>query len=361
MKSTLFNYILGLFLRYAIALMLGLSGLLSIFDLLANADEVLSENKHGLRASLAYMSLRFPAILTLIIPFASMLAAMAVLARFVQHSEMLAMRAAGITIYRIAGILLFAATLLACLHFYIAEAHRPVATRKLNSWSQADYKGMPPRQPRHALPAWFAAPDYLIHVGNAAPDGRNIYDLTIVARDKQGLITHGYRAGRAVYAHGRWHLYDVASAHAEAARAKRAEDRQKINLDIALRPADFSRLRDNPDEMSFADLAGYIRHPGITASGDVRASLWLQQKLAAPLAGLVLVLIAMPLGLHVGRQSRLMGYSTGVIGTAFTYFVAARILLSLGEAGILVPAIAVWTPPFVFAAIAWWLLVIAQE
>lgn len=361
MSPTLFNYILGLFLRYAIALILGLSGLLSIFDLLANAGEVLSENKHGLRASLAYISLRFPAILTLIIPFSSMLAAMAALTRLVQHGEMLSMRAAGITIYRIAGIFLFAATLLACLHFYIAEAHRPEASRKLNSWSSADYKGMPPRQPRHALPAWFAAPDYLIHVAEAAPDGRNIYNLTVVARDKQGLITRGYKAGRAVYAHGRWHLYDVASVHAESAQAKQAEDDNRISLDIALQPADFSRLRDNPDEMSFTDLAGYIRHPGITASGDLRASLWLQQKLAAPLAGLVLVLIAMPLGLHVGRQSRFMAYSAGIIGAAFTYFVAARILLSLAEGGIMMPAIAVWTPPVVFAAIAWWLLVIAQE
>jgi lipopolysaccharide export system permease protein len=112
-----------------------------------------------------------------------------------------------------------------------------------------------------------------------------------------------------------------------------------------------------PDErfMSYSQLRDYTA--GLRASGfDVSAQLVaLERKLSFPFVTIVMTLLAVPFAVTTGRRGAMYGVGVGIV-LAISYWVAISIFAALGTGGVMTPVLAAWAPNLLFGAGACYLL-----
>jgi lipopolysaccharide export system permease protein len=116
----------------------------------------------------------------------------------------------------------------------------------------------------------------------------------------------------------------------------------------------------SPDEMSYATLQAAIRTGRESGKRDYEAETELARKYLVPIATLLFALLGISLGLKPARggQSERFGVSVALF---FFYYSLLRVGQSLGERGILNAFVAMAIPDAVFIAFAIWLFIRAAE
>lgn len=344
------RYLLRRFLLATLGLLAGLTAVLTVFDLLANAGEVLAGATVPLPALAAYTALRVPQIVSLLLPLAVLLAALATLGRLAAGSELIAIRAAGVSGVRIAGTLLLGAAVVAAVHFWFAELVVPESAGRLRLWQARDYAGLPPAvSPRYA-PTWFAAGQTIVHVEASSTDGTRLMQPTLIERDAGGRLVAFTTADLARYRDGRWILTGVRRPLAIEGETTPT----RLVLDLPLDPERFSVLAGGPEEVGLRQLAALAGSTEVGRRSPAYYAFWMNRKLAQPAASLVMVLIAVPLGLQLARRNRLLASALGALAAGFLFFIAERLLVPLGENGVLPAAMAAWAPVGAFGLLAFW-------
>ena len=102
------------------------------FDLFATMDD-LRENEAGLWGVILYNLARMPEVLVLILPPALLLALLYAISNHARYNEIVAMRAAGITIWRICAPYLLVGAVLGVGLFYLNEKWVPAGARLAQS------------------------------------------------------------------------------------------------------------------------------------------------------------------------------------------------------------------------------------
>jgi len=120
---------------------------------------------------------------------------------------------------------------------------------------------------------------------------------------------------------------------------------------ISERPDELLDSPGDPEEMTYAEierLAGMVRRSG----GDARELLVKQeQKLSLPVATLVVILLGAPLATSSKRGGT--AYGVGIsLAITMLYILLFKITGGLGEAGVMGPELAAWTPNVLFLATA---------
>ena len=352
---TLPRYILRLFLGRAVAAVAGLTALLLVFDILANAGEIVARGA-GVFVPLGhYAALRAPEVATLVTPLAALLAAMMTYAHLVTTSEMIAARAAGVSLRRVMGAVLVGAAVVAVAHGAFQQFVAQDTSARLRLWAERDYQGAPPSMTPQRAPAWFAAGDALVHADSSTPDGRRLDGVTVVRRDPQGRLIDLFDAAWADFSNGFWRFHEVARLIEREAGAPTT--RARLDLVLPISPKRFSTLAESADELGLGELWRLHNTPDAGSRPDSFYSFWLQRKIAQPVGALVLVLIAAPIALQAARRNRLLLASFGTVTAGFLFFVSERVLAALGETGLLPATIAAWTPAAVFSLLALWVVV----
>ncbi len=122
----------------------------------------------------------------------------------------------------------------------------------------------------------------------------------------------------------------------------------KINSLSNIRAAKKARL-------SIAEILHYFRlHPYLT--GEKKALLYTQlhARLAGPWTCLVVVLIAIPFGSATGRRNVFVGVASSIV-LCFAFFVLSRFGLALGTSGTIPAWLAAWSPNLLFGVTGIWL------
>lgn len=353
MFTTLDRYLLWFFLRRAGAIAGALSAILLLFDVLANADDIVAGSGRVVVPLLAYGGLRLPEVIALVIPLSALLATLVTYANAVNTHEMVAIRGAGISIYRVTAALLFGACVLAAIHLWFSETVLPATSSRLELWQAQDYNGLPPRRRPQQAPTWFAVGDSLVQVGGSSFDGRRLRDIAVVQRNENGRMLRYLRAETARYAESAWHLRNIHRMQIDGGTAETVE---RMRLALPVKPKRFAALGERPGALTMSDLWRLARNDDLGGRPPHVYYAWFQRKIAHPLGALVMVLLAAPIGLQHARRSRMLIASLGSIGAGFLFFVAERLLLALGETGLLPTAMAVWSPAIVFSILASWVL-----
>jgi len=353
MPGTLDRYLIAAWLARAGLVVLGLAAILLLFDVLANADDVVEGSGRIVLPVLAYATLRLPEIISLVVPLSALVATMALLAHLVATHELVALRAAGVSFFRVIGALLLGALVLSTVHFAFTETVLPQTSSRLELWRAEDFKGLPPRRLPRQAPAWFAVGDALVEVETSSLDGRHLRGVTVVRRGKDGGMRTYLRAERAVYTGLAWRLEAVRRA---ALDGRPAERLPVLRLDLPVTPKRFGALGERPGTLRLAEIGRLIADPELGGRPRHVYEVWYHRKLAHPLGALVMVLLAAPLGLQHARRQRMLLASFMVMFVGFLFFVAERLLAAVGETGIVPVPLAAWTPAVVFALLAAWLL-----
>ncbi len=344
MLSVLSRYIARRLLARAALLLSGLAALMMILDFLANGDQVIAGSDSVLLPILRYTLLRLPEIVAQLLPISAMLAGLLTFAELARHSELTAIAAAGVSKARLAAAVLPVALLIAVIQFLIDDQAVPVAVGRLRAWGIGDYAPA-----GDAGDAWLRQGDDILRLRALDPAAGRIDDVTIFRRDPGGNLVAVLKAPSATWEAGGWTLRDVSRTLIGPGVV---EHEDSLRWPADLDPKLLASFLADPRETPFAQLLRAIRAPGLGTQPSYRYKLWLQERLAAPVTTVAMILIIVALARPVsGRRAQGWLIAFGV-AVGFVCWTFDGLVLTFGDLGLLPPALAAWAPFAVFAASA---------
>jgi lipopolysaccharide export system permease protein len=337
--SILGRYITRIFLGHLVLVLISAVALLQLFDVMSEADGLLADLGGGVSVILHYSLLRLPILVTFLLPFSTLIAALLTFGRLHRYSELVAVQALDMPFWRILALLLPSMLTVAFLHFLISDQLTPPAVRTLAAWEEASE----PRQPND-IALWLHDGKDLVSISRISEEGRSLAGVVIFRRDQGGNLVSQASAGRAIFEDGGWWLHRVDELAVRPAARHRPEFIEREAWTTNLRPGLVADLATPPDALSVKAIWRLLSLPDITSRPIHVYRTWLHKRFAVPLASLFMVALATASVRGLQRQgggalNALIGF-----GGAFLYFIVDGVLTALGEAGSIGPALAAWLP-----------------
>lgn len=357
-SRTVSLYTARMFLVRSFSVLAGLVLILITLDLLGESGKILAYPGNGEPELWSYTGLRVPQIIARFLPFAVLLGTLITLATLNQNSEVISLKAAGLSAHQILAPLIVAGMFVAGISFVFNERVVSRATATLSAWEKADFGPMP--KDRLVLSnLWVRDGEDLIRAGRAIGRGpaTRLQDIAIYDRVDNKLV-YILEAKEGRYIGGAWRLtgarrFDIASGI--------ETELGTIVTARGVTPDRFTLANVDPDGMSFAQLDQAIADLGAAGrpTRALEASLW--HKVSAPLSSVLMPLLGAVAGFGLARSGKLL--LRAVIGMAlgFAYFVADNFALAMGNLGAYPPLLAAWAPFLLFFLIGETVLVRTEE
>jgi len=357
-SRTITLYMGRMFLTRFAAVLAALVIILLALDLLGESGNILAHPGNGEAEIWRYLSLRAPQIVARFLPFSALLATLITLATLNQHSEIIAMKAAGVSAHQILAPLVIVSVGVACLSFWFNDHVVARSTAILNAWQAADY-GPINRDLGIKSNVWVRDGDDLIHAESVTGQGEHTLLRGITIYDRTGgELARIIRGASAMRAPDGWVIrnanqFDVAAGREQAV--------PRFVIGAAVTPDRFTLSTVNPDELSFGALLNAIH--ALRAAGrpteSLESGLW--HKLAGPMSAVLMPLLAGVAAFGTARSGQL--FIRAVIGMVlgFLYFVADNFALAMGNIGAYPPLLAAWAPFALFLLIGETVLIRTEE
>jgi lipopolysaccharide export system permease protein len=355
--ATVSRYSSRSLVTHLVMTLLGCVALLELLDLLNNSDDIIARHGNHVSALAKYAGLRLPDITSFILPFAVLIAAQLMLAKFARDNEILALKASGLSFYRLLSTLIPVGLAIGALHFLLSDQVVPRTARALQAWdanAEGDVTGgmTPQSQSNPATPGpgvWVRDGSSYIHIGAVLAEGAELRSITIYERGASSILERRIMAKRAVYLDKQWKLLDVEVLELGANQSRKPTLHAELPWHTSLTPNHLVDLAADPTTLSLADVYRFAARPDVGSRPVDFYKTWLQRKIALPLTTLLMILLAAPVAQGLQRHGGIgMGLAVGV-GLGFLYFVAEGLLLTLGETGAIPPTVAAWSPMVLFA------------
>jgi len=357
-SATVATYMARLFLVRTFAILFALVLVLQALDLLSESGNILAVKGNGQAQILHYISLRSPEIISLFLPFSVLLGTILTLVTMNQNSEIIALKAAGLSAHQVLAPLIIASLGVAVLSFGFNDRVVSRASATLAQWKRADYGQLPIDRGDRAN-VWVRDGDDLVRVQQVRGGGDAAQLAGITVYDRQGGILrsiirapHGRRDGNG------WRIgpalrFDVASG--------RQTRIASLVVARGVDPGQLTLAAVNADGLSFGALRTAI--DDLARSGRptkaLEGALW--HKLSGPLSSVLMPLLGAVAAFGIARSGKL--FIRAVIGMAlgFAYFVADNFALAMGDLGAYPPFLAAWAPFLLFLLIGEAVLIRTEE
>jgi len=361
-SRTLTFYLAKLFVVRIFAVLVMLVLVLLALDLLAATGDILAVKGNGQAEILRYASLRGPQLASRFLPYSVLLATLITLVTLNQNSEVVAMKAAGLSAHQVLAPLLLTAALVSALSFIFNERIVTRANATLGAWQAVEYGAIPATADTGGLRSNL----YLVDGENilaaatltGAGDGLVMSNVTWYARAPGGIIREQIRAPRATFAAPGWRLenavrFDVAGAVTERLPA--------LVVGKALTPERIMLQSVDVDAESFWELKQSIDAYETAGrnTDEMRAKWW--HRLSGPLSALLMPLLGSIAAFGLARSGQL--FVRAIIGMAlgFAYFVVDNAALAMGSFGGYPPLLAAWAPFLLFLLLGETVLIRTEE
>lgn len=271
----------------------GLWLLQMVFAYLSELENL--SDTYTFKDALAYIMYRSPYFLVQFIPTGALLGAVVGLGLLAGNSELVVMRAGGISVYRIIGYAMLPAFLFVMISLAVNQFVLPTTNDKASQ--VANHL---PNKKLFTVNGYWAVNDTeqgqeIVYISYADSDGK----LGATKRyylDKGANLTGATRAGSGVFHEQvgddyQWQLTDVAQLTVGDTGVSRSFDMHKT-LSLPLAPSDVHLLTKEAEDLSLTDL--YAHHQLMSHQGkrSLRHEVAFWQKLLSPFAVLSLVLVA---------------------------------------------------------------------
>lgn len=340
---TLSTYLLRLMGTRILAALAVLVGLLQTLDLLEVTTEIL-DRQLGASGVAYYALLRLPRLVEQAAPLAVLAGALFAFAKLAGDSAVTAMRSTGVSAYRVTMMAVPAALALAVAQLAIGMVIAPRTDARLSAWWQEST----PKDPAEIVdPVTFRVGDEIVVAVPRDPDGRSLEKVTIYRRDGTGRLEQKTTAQAAVYENDRWRLieprFETLGDNAIAEGGARSMDWTRNLTPGDIRTLAMGETSVTPAEASRA-LAG-----GLSVRPRTFYDTQLQRSWAAPVACLVMLLLAAPVALanFRGGGATLM---VQCLASGLLFLVFDGAFTALGENGAAPPLLAAWAAPAIFSA-----------
>lgn len=357
--------------------LVALVALIAFFDLVSQARNI--GNRYSISMALFLTMLKLPSRLYEVMPIAALLGAVYTMSRLASNSEFTIMRVAGLSPFRLAGMMTVPALILIAMTYCLGEWLTPAAdmmrndmdnilfNRKLSArgyssgvWVKDNVKE---QQNAGQATVRFVNVHNLIAGEHSRTGAWRVFEF-----DKDGSLIRVLHAPEANYISGRgWHLKDAKVetlpkiTHDETPMVEKSSARKDVDLMLPseMRPEILGVLTIKPERMGISDLWQYIAHLKETKQTSDRYQVALWSKVFYPLAIFVMLAVAMPFAYLNTRSGGVSIKIFAGLMIGISFYALNNIFSFLGVLNTWHPMVVAVVPTSVMlicAAVALWLL-----
>jgi len=310
-----------------------------------------------------------PSMIYLITPLSVLIGVLVVFGIMNRNSELTAMKATGVSLYRITVPVVAIAAVLSVSLFMFDELYLPQANRRQEALRNV-IKGKPAETFEHPGRKWIFGRQ---HPGQ--PSRIFYYEYFTSDVDSPGSATFGnvsifefnpgsFTIAKRIFAStAHWapnlNTWVFENGWVRTFSGADIESYEtfpvKTFSEITEEPAYFRKEVRQSSEMNFSELAAYIHDLRQSGFNTVPLRVQLNHKVAYPLITLVMAVLAIPFALSMGKRGSLSSIAVA-IGVAIAYFVVSGFFEAMGNVSWLPAFLAAWSPDFLFGLAGAWLL-----
>jgi LPS export ABC transporter permease LptG/LPS export ABC transporter permease LptF len=349
------TYILSNFIFYLLLVLASFTSLGLIFNFFDLLNDML-RNHIPLSMMFRYLFFYSPQLIYQLLPVCVLVGVLAALGVMSKQNEVTAFKACGISLYRLAapilvGGVLLSGSLFAFDYYYVAPANRTqdelrdrIKGRQTQTYLRPDR-------------TWRMGSDgsriYYYHFFDNAGEESVMHEAFVFELDRKT-----FRLTRQIYAEeARWNSHLKAWIFVNGWTC--AYDGYQCATHAMYKTRNFDELTERPEyflnealkdqQMNFVQLDSYIKDLQQSGfEGTVKLQVRLYRKFSVPFFALIMGMLAVPFGFLVGNRGAMTGIGVA-LGIAICYLALDTLFEKLGDASLLTPPVAAWSPDAVFA------------
>lgn len=282
-----------------------IAALVAAFTFFSFLEELNDVGKGGytIFGALQFVLLRIPALAYQLFPIAALLGALMGLGTLLAHGEMVAIRAAGVSLGRTIFAVMKAALLMMIVAMLIGELLVPRSEQMATTARSLALTDQIAMRTRNGF--WARDGQSFINIRSVKPDGR-VEGIYIYEFDNDNRLRVSTFANSALYSNQQWLLENIEQTTFNANDVS-VQRIPRAAWDSLLRPELIDLVIIDPDNLSMWDLVGYIRYLRKNAQNTLRYEQALWSKVVYPLATGAMVFLAVPLVFASARLTTVGG------------------------------------------------------
>lgn len=349
-------YVGGQYLRTCLMAFVGLLGIFYIATFIDLSDKLFKGQTTGLML-LQYLWFATPQFVYYVLPIAALVATLVTIGVLTKSTELIVMRACGISLYRSALPLVVFSLAWSASLFALEESVLAPANRQAQALRHVIRGGSP--QTFDVLNRrWLVANDGSIyHYQFFDPRSQVLSGLSVFSLEPESwrIRSRSFASEARETGRGEW--------TASTGWTRRFSDGGQLaaydvlsSSPLSLEPAEtFSTEQPDAERMNYGQLRRYIDDLQASGFNVTPYHVALQRKLSFPFVTLIMTLIAVPFAVTTGRRGALYGIGVGIV-LAIVYWLVFSVFAAIGTAGLIAPVLAAWAPNLLFATAALYLL-----
>ncbi len=349
--SIISRYIINRFLRVFAGCTAGILGLFVFIDFFSRIGNFLDYNPRTADL-IAMFVLKIPGLMAELFPLVCLFAVLVSLGMLTRHRETLAMSACGITTWQIARPLVML-TGLACIGVMLMnELVVPATSSQSRFIRDVVIKKKPFSGRFNASSVWLQGQEGFFNIDYYDANNKAAYGLTLYETGPKFQLNRVVEVQAARWRDDRWQINEGKVKAFGPDGGVIARELEPGEFKFTVKPTELVSRPHDASEFSFAELLKRIellRSRGLTTAAF---EVDLHAKIARPFAGLLMVLLGLPIAIRGGRSSS-VAYGIGLgLGVGFLYWSIDAVAISAGRSGGLLPIISAWAANGLFATFA---------
>lgn len=343
-------YIIRSWLFYFLALLVAFTGVYLIFDFFQLLGDIV---RNHAPASLVFNYYRYlcPYVVYLMLPLSILVATLVNFGLLTKTNQVTAIKAAGISLFRIAVPVMLAAVLASAGMFIMDDSFLPQSNQRQDALRN-QIKGKPAQTYYRPDRQWIFGQESRIYNYRFFDADRDVFaNLSVFEFDP-----HAFKLTKRIYASRAFWESHLNSWVLEKGWV-RYIDGDRVTMYTPFSVATFDELTEQPpyfkkevkpsEQMNAFELRRYINELSQSGFDVVRLSVQFYRKFSYPLMAFVVSLIAIPFSFSTGSRGALAGIALS-IGIAIVYFSTAGLFEAMGNLSQLPPIVAAWSPDVLF-------------
>jgi len=343
-------YLLRSFFYYFFLLAVGFIVLFEVFTFFELLDDI-TQHRTGIIDVINYFIYLASYLFYQLAPLAALVAALVTLGVMTKNNELVALKAAGISLYRISLPLLLTGIVLAVSLVALDDSYLPYANQRQDALRNA-IKGRPAQTYYQPGRQWiFGENSKIYNYEFFDPDRQMFGGLNIFELNPTTFEIHRRIFAERAHWDAQQRIWILESGWArefDQGQVTRYTPFLATGMqELSEPPAYFNREVRQSYQMSWWELKRYISELSQAGFDVARLSVQLQRKLSFPLIAPIIILLAIPFSILVGTRGAVGGLALGV-GIAIVYWAASALTEAMGSVGQLPPLLAAWAPDTAF-------------
>jgi len=282
------------------------------------------------------------------LPYGVLLATLLTLGTLSRHSEITAMKAGGVSLYRITFPLFFIVFFISLFSFLGNEYLVPLTNHKTRYLLSVQLRKEPPASFFKNYKIWYRSDHHIFNIQLLDPKKKALKGFTLYEFDEQFRCLQRIDANEVKWINGKWKFYDGSVRDFDEGGSIQTTPFRELEISLPENWESFESIERQSREMSYTELRTYIQRIQSAGYDSTRYLVELYAKLSYPFLNLIMILIGVPFALKTGRSGG-VALSIGVsVMIGFVYGITFYVFLSFGKSGVLSPFLSAWIPTILF-------------